>query len=308
MKIAIIGAGGIGGYLGAKLVGADRPVTLIARGAHLQAIREQGLRLSEPQGDMTVRPEITDDPSKAGKADLVILAVKGQDLPAAIEAARPMVSEGTRVLPFQNGVEAAGMVADAYGSDAALIGVARIFANITAPGVVTRYGDLRSFTIGDAQGRQDDPFVAELRATLAAAGVDVPEVADVRVDQWTKFLMFNAISSLTAAARTRMGTIRQTPGLWAMVEGLVAETAAVARARGVPLPEDAEQKVIDAISRMPSETRASTAHDLEQGKPLEIDWICGAVARLGQASGVDTPLSRACHAILSPWKDGRPAA
>lgn len=305
MNTAIIGAGGIGGYLGAKLLGADRPVTLIARGAHLQAIREQGLRLSEPQGDVTVRPEITDDPAQAGKADLVILAVKGQDLLAAIEAARPMVKDGTRVLPFQNGVEATGMVAEAYGSDAALVGVARIFANITAPGVVTRYGDIRSFTIGDAQGRQDDPFVSELRNTLADAGVDVPEVPDVRVDQWTKFLMFNALSSLTAAARTRMGTIQQTPELWAMVEGLVAETAAVARARGVPLPEGTEGKVIKAISRMPADARASTAHDLEQGKPLEIDWICGAVARLGKASGVDTPLSRACHAILSPWKAGR---
>ncbi|MSU91058.1 2-dehydropantoate 2-reductase [Rhodobacteraceae bacterium 2CG4] len=306
MRTAIIGAGGIGGYLGANLLGADRPVTLIARGAHLRAIREQGLRLSEPEGDTLVRPEVTDDPSGAGQADLVILAVKGQDLPRAIELARPLVGGGTRLLPFQNGVEASDLVAEAYGRDAALTGVARILANITAPGVVTRYGDIRSFTIGDAQGRQDDPLVAGLRATLKAAGVLVPDCADVRVDQWTKFLMFNAISSLTAAARCRLDEIQQTPELWDMAARLVAETAAVARARGVALPAEAEEKVIAAMAAMPPEARASTAHDLEQGKPLEIDWICGAVARLGEAAGVQTPLSRVCHAILSPWKHGRP--
>jgi 2-dehydropantoate 2-reductase len=307
MDILMIGAGGIGGFLAAKLIPAGHRVFLLARGAHLAAIRRDGLKLIEGGGETVVQPAaISDDLAALPPADLAIFAVKGQDLEDVIAAYRPHAKPDTLVLPFQNGVDAPDLLAAGFGAGNTLTGIARIFSNITAPGVVTQYGGGSSFTIGDVEGRQTSPRVRAVIEAFRAAGINAPDCADVTVDLWQKFLLFNAVSGTTAAARCRFREIRANPELMAFFRGLVAEVDAVARAKGVALPENAVERTMAFAAKMPDEARASTAHDLDHGKPIEVDRICGAVARMGRELGVPVPNSTAVAAILSPWRNGAP--
>ena len=304
MRIAIVGAGGIGGYLAAKLTAAGQDVALLARGGQLQAIRDGGLRLVEPDGELTVAPAIlTDDVADLGQPNLIVVAVKGHQLAAAIDQIGPAVGAGTRVLPFQNGVDAPDMLARAFGQNHALIGIARMFANITAPGVITRYGGGAGFTIGTPDGAQSG--VRDIIEIFRTAGIDAPDRPDVRIDHWQKFVLFNAMSSITAGTRTRFGPLRENPATVALAKRLMRETWEVGRAEGVPLPERMLDEVADIFLKgVPAEGRTSTAHDLEEGRALEIDFTCGAVARRGRALGVDVTASETVYALLSPWKDG----
>lgn len=306
MKIAILGAGGIGGYLAVKLTEAGTPVALIARGAHLDAIRANGLKLIEPEGTTTVRPAVlTDDPSEIGTPDAIVVTVKAHQLAAALDQIAPAVGPDTLVVTVQNGVDAPDMAAEAFGPGRVAICVSRILSNITGPGEITRYGAHRSFTIGSLEGGQANEKVARLRRALTGAGVDAPDCSDVLVDLWTKFLLFNAVSSTTAGARTRVGTLRDTPALAALAQRLIRETWELARAEGVALPETLVVDIWTFVkTQMPAEARASTAHDLERGLPLEIDHICGSVARRGRALGVDVTASETVAALLDPYKNG----
>ncbi|MEM9342906.1 MAG: 2-dehydropantoate 2-reductase [Pseudomonadota bacterium] len=305
MKIAIVGAGGIGGYLTAKLETAGTRVALLARGEHLAAMQRDGLRLIDPEGDLTVRPDaLTDNPEEIGTPDLIILATKAHQLAEAIEQIKPAVGESTRVLTFQNGVDAPDMVAETFGRGRALMGVALILANITAPGVITRYGKPRAFIFGDMDGQQDP--VADIREVLTSAGIMSANHPDVRVALWEKLVLFNAGSSITAGTRLRVGEIRKDPAACALARRLMEETYAVAVASGVPLPEDTVDKQFHVFKEvMPPEARTSTAHDLEGGRPLEIDFLCGAIARRGRELGLDVSASETAYALLSPWKNGR---
>ncbi|HCQ63835.1 MAG TPA: 2-dehydropantoate 2-reductase [Rhodobacteraceae bacterium] len=307
MKIAILGAGGVGGYLAAKLTEAGTPVALIARGAHLDAIRARGLKLIEPGGTTVTRPEVlTDDPREIGTPDAIVVTVKAHQLADAFAQIAPAVGPDTLVVTVQNGVDAPDMAAEAFGPARVAICVSRIFSNITAPGEITRYGAPRSFAIGGIDGGQNGAAVSALRKTLAAAGVLVPDCDDVRIDLWSKFLLFNAISSTTAAARTRVGVVRDTPALADLAQRLIGEACAVGRAEGIALADDAVEKTWGFIGSMAPESRASTAHDLEHGRALEIDHICGSVARRGRALGVDVTASETVAAVLAPFKLGTP--
>ena len=303
MRIAIVGAGGVGGYIAAKLATSGQDVAVVARGKHLAQIRSQGLRLAEPQGTIVARfDEATNRAADIGPVDLVIIAVKAQHLVPALAEATPLFGPATRVLPFQNGIDAPDMVARKVGTDRTLIGVARIFANITEPGLITRYGTTPSFTIGDAAGGQAS--VADIRMLLREAAIDVPDCPDVRIDLWRKFILFNAISGVTAGGRTNVDGIRTHSELQVLFTSLAEEALAVGRAEGIHLPQDALTSTLDALERMPAEARASTAHDLAGGRPLEIDWIMGAVVRLGAKTGIPTPASQAVHAMLAPFRNG----
>lgn len=305
MKIAIVGAGGIGGYLTAKLETAGTPVALLARGAHLQAMLEGGLHLADPEGDLTVNPSVlTDDAAQLGQPDLIVLAVKAHQLASALQQITLAVGDRTRILTFQNGVDAPDMVAESFGRERALMGVAMILANITAPGVITRYGKPRAFIFGDMDGQQGP--VADIRGVFADAGIRSADHDDVRVALWEKFVLFNAGSAITAGTRLRVAEIRKDSAACALVRKLMEETYAVALASGVPLPEDTVEKQYNIFKNvMPPEARTSTAHDLEGGRPLEIDFLCGAIARRGRALGVDVSASETAFALLSPWKNGR---
>ena len=296
MKIAIVGAGGIGGLLAARLQAAGADVSVLARGAHLQAIREGGLRLVEGGAETVAPVAATDRAEEIGPADLVVFAVKMQSMAQAIEDARSLMGPESRAVPFQNGADAPAMLAEAYGEARAWVGLAQVFANITAPGEVSVFSPFAKFTMGRMDGSQDDPSVAAAREAFVAAGVEAPGSADVRVDLWMKFLLFNAVSGATAVARCRMGEVRAHRELWAFWRALVEETEAVARAEGVPLPGDAVARTVATGEGIPAELRASTAHDLEGGRPLEVDFVAGSVVRRGARLGVPTPARAAVTA------------
>ena len=305
MRFAIIGTGGIGGYLAARLVAAGADVAVLARGAHLAAIRGEGLTLRDADGEVTVHPAVaTDDGAELGVADVAVFAVKGQDLAAAIETARPAIGPQTLALPFLNGVEAHSLLAEAYGAERALIGVAHISALIDGPGAIRKASPFADFYIGGLDGRQDAPGVAGIIGSFRAAGINAPEREDVLVDLWQKFVFLTALSATTAGARADIGTVRGTPELWALYRRLAEETAAVGRARGIALAANAVDKAIYLGERLPAEVRASLAHDLAAGKRLEVDWLSGAVMRLGREAGVETPCHAAVAALLAPWREG----
>ncbi len=309
MRYAIIGTGGIGGYLAARLVAAGADVAVLARGAHLAAIRDKGLTLRQTidgaDGEITVHPAVaTDDGEELGAADVAIFAVKGHDLATAIETARPAIGPETLALPFLNGVEAHSLLTEAYGTDRALVGIAHISAFIAGPGVVQKASPFAEFYIGGLDGRQNAPRVAEIIGNFRAAGIGAPDRKDVLVDLWQKIVFLTALSGTTAGARVDIGTVRDSPELWALYRRLAEEAAAVGRARGVALAENAVDKAIYLAERLPPEVRASLAHDLAAGKRLEIDWLSGAVARLGGEAGVDTSSHSAVAALLAPWREG----
>jgi 2-dehydropantoate 2-reductase len=307
MRIAIIGAGGVGGYLAGRLIAAGVETALLARGRHLEAMRARGLTLREPEGVSVHRPAaLSDDPAALGKADAVVVAVKGQDL-AGLDLA-PMVGPQTVVLPLLNGVEAHRRLDAALGAGRSLIGVARISATITAPGEVTRHSGWARFEIGEPDGART-PRLTALAEALTAGGAQVSIPEHPLRALWLKFLMLGPFSGVTALARCDAGTLRATPRLVALYRRLAQETAAVGRAEGAPLTDADVEQMVETLAGLPADMRASMAHDLAAGKPLEVDWLAGAVSRLGAARGLDTPANDAVWAALTPWTGGaRPTA
>lgn len=220
MRIAIVGAGGVGGFLASRLAAAGEDVAVLARGAHLDAIKRDGLRLKEPAGETVSHPQAFGTASEIGTADLVVFGVKAQQLEQAIQDARPLMAKGVLALPFQNGVEGPDMLRAAFGAEQSLIGVARIFATIGAPGLIDKVSPFANFTIGDIDGRQDVSSVTAIRRLFKAADIDVPDCTDVKVELWEKFVLMNAISGVTTAARCDIGTARSHPETWALFRSL----------------------------------------------------------------------------------------
>lgn len=306
MRIATMATGGIGGFLAVKLTQAGHEVVTIARGAHLAAIRETGLRLIGPSGEERQRPALaTDDPAEAGFVDAIIFGVKAAALPEAAVACKPMLAQGTVVIPFLNGVEAADRLLAHLPGDNVGNGVARVSTTITAPGEITQTGAFQSFSIAERDSRPSDR-IAALRRALIEAGCEAPEITDIDRDLWEKFVLFSALSGVTAAGRCTIGDIRSHAELEALFRGLMAETSATGRAHGIALDADVGDKIWTRLMmNFPAEGRASTAIDVEHGRPLEVDWVSGAVVRLAAKAGIPAPLNGAIHALLQPYKGGR---
>lgn len=305
MKIATLATGGIGGYLAVRLAQAGHQVATIARGAHLDAIRRDGLKLVSGAGDVTVRPWIaTDDTAEVGPVDAVFLGVKGWSLDAAMEACRPMLGPDTVVVPFLNGVEASDRLAETLGAAHAANGMAQISTTISAPGVITQTGSFNSFVFAERDSRPS-PRIDALRKALEDAGVPAPATEDVEAAVWQKFVLFSAMSGVTAAARCRVDDIRATQVLQDTFRAAAEETAALGRARGVALSDAVVDRVMSVLAGLPGEMRASTAIDLERGNRLETPWITGAVVRLSEAAGLACPVNRTLLAVLTPHLAGR---
>ncbi|SDX85667.1 ketopantoate reductase [Albimonas donghaensis] len=306
MKVAVVGAGGIGGYLAVRLAAAGNPVSVVARGAHLDAIRARGLTLEEHSGKVTtVQVPASADPGDLGPADLVIFGVKGHQLDDAMEMARPLMAGGGVALPILNGVTATPRLEAVFGEGRALIGTAQISAEIVRPGVIGRLDSETGLVLGDRDGRQDTEPAASVRAMLLAAGAPAPESDDVRVDLWRKMIAWNGTGTLTAAARCHVGDVQASPELRRLYEALVREAYAVAVAAGAPVPADTPDKVLARFEGMSGAIRSSMAADLEAGRALEVDHMTGAVARMGRELGVPVPATEAMCAVLVPHRDGR---
>lgn len=304
MRIAMVGAGGVGGYFGGLLAAAGADVTFVARGAHLAALRRDGLSIESP-----VRPiaglevQATDDPSTVGIVDQVVIAVKLWDLEAAAEAARPMIGPDTAIVSFQNGVDAADRLAAIYGAGPVLGGVCHIGASIGRPGVIAHVGKMAKLTVGELDGR---PSVRLQRFADACTGAGIEFHASGNVHRaiWEKFVFLSAFSGITALARSPIGPLRAVPAARAALYAAMAEGVAVARAHGGDLPPDHADKVITFIDGLAPAMKSSMLHDLERGARLELPWLSGAVVRLGAEKGVPTPTHTLVSALLTPYADG----
>lgn len=304
MRIVIMGAGGVGGYFGAKLARAGQAVTMVGRGAHLEAIRRHGLRIrSTVEGDSVARVEATEDLAGAPPADLVLLCVKAFDTEAALARVQPAVGADTAVLSLQNGVGSAEAIEAALGRGHALGGVAYVFATIEAPGVIAHRFAGR-IVFGELDGRVTARAEA-IKAALDGAGIPNDLSTEIQRVLWEKYLMIGAQAGMTALTRCRLGVVRSTPETWRMYRMLVEEFAAVGQAEGVKLGADVVERIVKMAEGVSGDTYSSLHHDLVSGKRLELDALHGHVVRLGERLGVATPASFAVYAALKPHVDGR---
>jgi 2-dehydropantoate 2-reductase len=304
LRIAVMGSGGVGGYLGGRLAAAGQDVTFVARGAHLAAIRAHGLALRSALGDALIRPaQASDDPGAIGPVDLVIFAVKLYDTEAAAEATRPLVGPDTGVVTVQNGVDSAELLARALGRDHVIGGVAQIASVIDEPGVIRHTGTMASFVFGELDGTRSER-VAALAAALQAAGVEHRVSADIERDIWDKMAFLATFAGLTALMRLPIGPIREDAETRAMLREGLAEAFAVARARGITLPDDFVERTLARCDRLPYEMKSSMLQDLERRRRLELPWLSGAIVRLGQELGVPTPTHAFITTALKLHADG----
>ncbi|WP_416137469.1 2-dehydropantoate 2-reductase [Halomonas sp. HK25] len=301
MRLAIMGSGGVGGYFGARLAEAGHDVTFIARGEHLAALQRDGLTVSSIEGDAHLSEvKATDDPSRVGTVDAVIVAVKSWQVAEAAKAIRPMIGPDTFVVPLENGVEAAETLSAVLGNAHVLDGLCGILAWREAPGHIKHAGVSPFVRFGERDNRHSKRAERLKAAFDQARGVTAEIPDDIQVAVWSKFLFICAMSGIGSVTRAPIGVSRTLPETRALIEQILAEIAAVARARGVALPEDAASRAIRFIDALPAESTASMQRDIVAGLPSELEAQNGAVVRLGREAGVATPVNAMIHAALLP--------
>ena len=303
MRIAAMGAGGVGGYFGARLQQAGHEVVYFARGKHLAALKEKGLTLRSPLGAAQLPVQVFADPRETQPVDVVMFAVKLWDTESAAEQLRPIVGRQTIVIPFQNGVESVERLKKVFGEEKVLGGSAYIATRIAAPGVIEHIGQMAGLEFGPLRPSQS-AAAAAFHAACQAAGINAKLADDIERVIWQKFIFLVAVSGCTASARVPLGVVRADPDLRWMFEQAMRETYRLARARGVDVPDDYVGGRMAFLDTLPAEMRASMAHDLEAGNRLEAPWLCGAVAKMSAEAGLDAPVNRAIYAALKPFVDG----
>jgi 2-dehydropantoate 2-reductase len=304
MRIAVMGTGGVGGYFGGRLAAAGQDVAFIARGDHLAALRQRGLAIRSALGDATVFPvRASADPAAIGPVDLVIFTVKLYDTEAAAEAVRPLIGPDTGVVTFQNGISGPEALARRLGAEHVLGGVARISAVIAEPGVIRHTGTIAELLFGELDGGSST-WTAALAAALEGAGVRHTVSDDIRRDIWEKMVFLSTFAGLTSLLRLPIGPIRGDPETRGLLRDGLAEAHAVARAAGVGLPEDLVDRTLAQIDRLPYEGKASMLHDLERGGRLEVAWLSGTIARMGEDLGVATPTHKLIATALKLHAEG----
>lgn len=301
MRVAIFGAGGVGAYFGGRLAEAGHELVVIARGAHLEAIRSDGLKVLSTAGDFAVRPKLaTDDPAQAGPVDLVLVGVKAWQVNEAARAMTPLVGEATTVLPLQNGVEAPDQLVAELGAAAVLPGLCKIVSYIEAPGVVRHAGVEPRIEFGERDGRRSERVEALAAAFAATKGISVGVAEDVEAALWEKFLFIAPVSGLGALCRQPIGLVRKVPQTRALLLRALKEVDLLARARGVALRDDAVTRTMRFVDALPEDSTASMQRDIAAGRPSELDNQAGAVVRLAAEHAVPVPAHEAIYAALLP--------
>lgn len=305
MKLAIVGVGGVGGYFGGHLARSGTDVRFLARGAHLQALKSDGLTVVSDVGPIDhLKIRVTDDPAEIGPVDAVLLAVKLADTEAAIAQMRPLVGPETAVASLQNGVDAVEKMSAAFGRERVLGGVCHIAIAIERPGVIRHTGTMARITLGELDGRKTARLTALVEA-CKRAGLNITEAPDISRTIWEKFVFLSAFSGVTALSRSSIGPIRDDPDGRLFIRRALAESTAVARARGIAFPDDHVEKAMGFVANLPAAMKASMLHDLERGAKLELPWLSGAVVRLGRENGVPVPTHETILAALKPHQNGR---
>jgi 2-dehydropantoate 2-reductase len=308
MKFAVVGSGAVGGYYGAKLARAGHDVTFIARGAHLQAIRDRGLAIKSPLGDFVVQARAEQDPLRVPPVDVAIYAVKAYSNPAALPILKALTGERTAALTLQNGVESVDDVSALVGAPRVLGGSAYIATAISAPGVIEQTGTHRRIVFGEVGG--DTSRVSDRVQAIgdAFAGADIisETVADARVPIWEKFCYLAPFAAFTGAGRVPIGPLWSDPASRAQLIAAFREVEAAGRAAGIALPANLIDRITTYVSDIPPATRSSLLIDLQQGKPIEVEALVGAVVRRAAKAGVPAPVMSALYAVLKPHAAGQP--
>jgi 2-dehydropantoate 2-reductase len=287
------------------MAAAGHEVHFIARGAHLEAIRKNGLKVESPLGDVHLQQvNATDDPKSVGPVDLVLFAVKLWDTEKAGEQARPLVGPHTRVITLQNGIDSIERLTPILGSDAVIGGATYVVTVIAHPGIIRHSGTVARIRCGRVDGRSDS-ILAGYVEQVKAAGIDIALSPDMRTDLWKKFVLLSGTSGITASTRQPLGPIRDDPDMRAFFFKLMGEAMALGKASGVALPADFAQELERSVETFPPSMKASMANDLESGNRLELDWLAGKVVALGRDLGVPTPANEAVYAVLKPYRMGR---
>ncbi len=303
MRIAIVGAGAVGGYFGGLLARAGNEVTLLARGQHLDAIRRNGLEVRSSKGNFTVPVHATDDPADAGPVDLAILAVKTYQNAVAIPSIAPLMGAATSVVTLQNGVEAYKEVGRAYGTEHVLPGAAYIETHVAAPGVVEQVGDVVRIVFGEVDG-STTRRAQDILDTFKAADINVELADDVLKALWTKFIFIATLAGVTSTSRASMAPLLADSESRKMVLACLREIEAVGRAERVALDDDVVEKIMAYMESTAKDLHASMHTDLELGRPLELEALNGSVVRLGREHGVSTPVNDVLYSLLIVHKDG----
>jgi 2-dehydropantoate 2-reductase len=307
MRIAVVGAGGVGGGFGAALAKAGADVTFIARGAHLAAMKSVGLKVTGPRGDTHLVPtKATDDPAAIGKVDIVLFCVKLWDVESAGEKIKPLIGPDTAVIPLQNGIDAHERLLPILGKSAVMGGVAQISASITAPGVIQQVGTFMRMVFGELDGKlskRGEDFLA----LCLKAGFDATLSDQILTDLWMKFILLASNAGMMSLARQPIGALRDDPDMRPFFMAAYQEIIDVGRAKGVALPPDARERIAELTKHFPPAMKASMALDLDRGNRLEVPWLSGKVAELGRQFGIPTPTHSMMYAMLKPYAMGKVA-
>jgi len=299
VRIAVVGAGGVGCYFGGRLARAGGDVHLLARGRHLRAIRDHGLRISGARGEFAVALPATDDPADIGPSDIVLFCVKSYDTKAAAELLPPLLHPTTAVVSLQNGIDSDEKIAARVGPEHVMGGAAFIFASVVEPGVVHDAGGPGSLVFGELDGSTSARSEA-LLAMCEKAGIPAELVTDIRVRLWDKFAFICAQAGMTACTRLPIGEVRAIPETWAMFRKIVDEVVALGAAEGVGLPSETGPKITRFAQALPAGGFSSLYHDLVGGRRLELEALHGFVVQRSRAHGLAAPMSEAVYALLKP--------
>ncbi len=305
MKIAVMGAGGIGGYVGGRLAEAGEDVHFIARGAHLEALRHTGLQIKSPHGDAHIDDvHATDNPSDIGIADLVLFTVKLGDTDAAARSLKPMIGEQTKIVSLQNGIDAKSLIGKYVDPSRIAAGIIYIAAYITEPGVITNPGGVHKLVVDGLDGGS---VMADFFETCGrAVAIDASPTDQPEHTIWGKFISVVALAGVTSLSRLPIGAVYEHPETLVFMRQLVDENIAVARASGLDFDASHAEMTMDLFGNQPFEQKSSMQVDLEAGKPLELEWLSGRVHQLGKELSVATPANSAVWAALAPYRNGPP--
>jgi 2-dehydropantoate 2-reductase len=304
MRMAVMAAGAVGGYFGGRMAAAGHDVIFIARGAHGDAIRRDGLRIESALGDLHLKDlNVTDDPRQVGPVDLVLFAVKLWDTETAGEQTRPLVGSNTRVITLQNGVDSVERLAPILGDDVTIGGATYVVTTIAKPGVVRHTGARAEVRCGRLD-RRPDAVLAGYVQQMKAANIDITLADHMLLDIWKKFVLLSGTSGITASTRQPLGVTRDDEDMRAFFYQLMHETIGVGRAAGVEFPPGFAAELDRWVASFPPTMKASMANDLDAGRRLELDWLAGKVVALGRKYGIATPGHEAVYAILKPYRMG----
>jgi 2-dehydropantoate 2-reductase len=300
MKILIMGTGGVGGYYGGLLAQQGNDVTFIARGAHLHAIRNEGLKVKSVHGDFMISPaNATEDPGRVGPVDLILFSVKTYHTDEAAEAIQPAVSPQTSVLSLQNGIDAPERIGKVVGMEHVLGGATWLSSAVEAPGVIKQISQFRRIVLGELGGGQS-ARIQSIYEVLKNTGSVVEISEDILKILWTKFVFIAAVSSLGSLTRLPMGDYRSVPKTRGLISSIMHEVEALAHAQSIALDGDVVAKSLEFMDNSGPHIKPSMQLDIESGRRTEIESMIGVIGRKGRELGVPTPVADFVYASLLP--------